>query len=45
MTPLELFAWTLSAILAISFIISLIVVSRKPQILNKKKSKKALSTD
>jgi hypothetical protein len=31
MTPIELFAWTLSAILGISFIISLVAVSRKPR--------------
>jgi hypothetical protein len=31
MTPIELFAWTLSSILGISFIISLVVVSRKPR--------------
>jgi hypothetical protein len=31
MAPIELFAWTLSSILGISFIISLVVVSRKPR--------------
>jgi hypothetical protein len=31
MTAIELFAWTLSAILGISFIISLAAVSRKPR--------------
>jgi hypothetical protein len=31
MTPIELFAWTLSAILGIGFIISLAVVARKPK--------------
>jgi hypothetical protein len=31
MTPIELFTWTLSLILGISFIISLVAVSRKPR--------------
>jgi hypothetical protein len=31
MTPIELFAWTLSAILGIGFIISLALVARKPK--------------
>jgi hypothetical protein len=39
MTPIELFAWTLSSILGISFIISLLAVSRKPRYINEMEHK------
>ncbi|WP_286676536.1 hypothetical protein [Peribacillus asahii] len=40
MASIELFAWILSSFLAISFIISLLVVSRKPRYIVNKESKK-----
>ena len=40
MTPIELFAWTLSAILGISFIISLAAVARKPRYITKTEHKR-----
>jgi hypothetical protein len=40
MTPIELFAWTLSAILGISFIISLVAVSRKPRYITEMEHKR-----
>jgi hypothetical protein len=40
MTPIELFAWTLSAILGISFIISLTAVARKPKYITETKHRK-----
>lgn len=43
MTPIELFAWTLTAILGISFIISLVALARKPN--SKKEHKMTQSSD
>lgn len=40
MSPIELFAWALSSILGIGFIISLVVVSRKPRYIAKMEHKK-----
>jgi hypothetical protein len=40
MTPIELFAWTLSAILGISFIISLAAVARKPRYITETEHKR-----
>ncbi|AZV43197.1 hypothetical protein [Peribacillus asahii] len=40
MASIELFAWVLSSLLGISFIISLIVVSRKPRYIVNKELKK-----
>jgi hypothetical protein len=40
MTPIELFAWTLSAILRISFIISLAAVARKPRYITETEHKR-----
>jgi hypothetical protein len=40
MTPIELFAWTLSAILGISFIISLAAVARKPRYITEMEHKR-----
>ncbi|WP_286676627.1 hypothetical protein [Peribacillus asahii] len=41
MASIELFAWTLSSFLGISFIISLIAVSMKPRYIVNKKHKKS----
>jgi hypothetical protein len=40
MSPIEFFAWTLSSILGIGFIISLVVVSRKPRYIAEMEHKK-----
>jgi hypothetical protein len=40
MTPIELFTWTLSAILGISFIISLAAVARKPKYITEMEHKR-----
>ncbi len=40
MSPIELFVWTLSSILGIGFIISLVVVSRKPRYIAEMEHKK-----
>jgi hypothetical protein len=40
MPPIELFAWTLSSILGISFIISLVVVSKKPRYITEMEHKR-----
>jgi hypothetical protein len=45
MTPVELFAWILSAILGISFIISLAAVARKPRYITETKHKRIHSPE
>jgi hypothetical protein len=45
MTPIELFAWTLSAILGISFIISLATVARKPRYITETEHKRPRSPE
>ncbi len=40
MLPIEFFTWTLSLILGIGFIISLIVVSKKPRHITKMEHKR-----
>ncbi|EIJ78042.1 hypothetical protein PB1_10769 [Bacillus methanolicus PB1] len=44
MTPIELFAWILSTILGISFIISLVALSRKPRYIAEKERKMTQSS-
>jgi hypothetical protein len=41
MTTIEIFAWTLSAILGIIFIISLAAVARKPRYITETEHKRA----
>ncbi|NUK29216.1 hypothetical protein HT574_03590 [Parageobacillus sp. VR-IP] len=40
MAPIEIFTWTLSAILGIGFIISLVAVSKKPKYITEMERKK-----